>query len=146
MKISIGSDHGGFLLKEAIKKHLLSQNYDVLDEGCNSLESVHYPLYASYVCEDVLNGCDFGILVCTTGIGMSIAANKYRGIRAALVTNLESAMLTRKHNNSNVICLGAKYTSFEDAFKFVDAFISSTFEGGRHQIRVDMIQKIEERK
>ena len=143
MKISIGSDHGGYLLKEGLKEYLLKLGYDVIDRGCDSLESVHYPKYAKLVCDDCLNGCDYGVLVCTTGIGMSISANKVKGIRAALVTNLDASILTRKHNNSNVICLGAKYTTLEDGKKYVKAFIDTEFEGGRHQVRVDMIKDIE---
>lgn len=141
MKLGIASDHGGFLLKQEIIKYYQNKGIDIIDFGCDSLDSVDYPIYAKKVCESYLkNEIDFGILVCTTGIGMSITANKFKGIRAALVTNIDSASLTRRHNNSNVICIGAKYTSVNDACNYIDTFISTDFEGGRHQRRVDMIE------
>ena len=142
MKISIGSDHGGFTLKEQIIKHLNELEYEVTDCGCFSLESCDYPIYAKKVAYDVQNeNVDFGILICTTGIGMSITANKVKGVRAALVTNEDAAHLTRKHNNSNIICLGAKYTSYEDAIKYIDIFLNEKFEGGRHLRRVNLIEE-----
>lgn len=142
MKISIGSDHGGFTLKEQVIKHLNELEYEVTDCGCFSLESCDYPIYAKKVAFDVSNeNVDFGILICTTGIGMSITANKVKGVRAALVTNEDAAHLTRKHNNSNVICLGAKYTSYEDAIKYIDIFLNEKFEGGRHLRRVNLIEE-----
>lgn len=142
MKLSIGSDHGGFLLKQQVIDYLKKQNHEVIDYGCNSLDSCDYPLFAKEVAKDVsLEKVDFGILICTTGIGMSITANKFKGVRAALVTNLESAKLTRMHNNSNVICLGAKFTPYEDAIKFIDAFLNEKFEGGRHERRVSLIEE-----
>ena len=142
MKLSIGSDHGGFLLKQQVIDYLKKQNHEVIDYGCNSLDSCDYPLFAKEVAKDVsLEKVDFGILICTTGIGMSITANKFKGVRAALVTNLESAKLTRMHNNSNVICLGAKFTPYEDAIEFIDAFLNEKFEGGRHERRVSLIEE-----
>lgn len=142
MKLSIGSDHGGFLLKQQVIDYLKKQNHEVIDYGCNSLDSCDYPIFAKEVAKDVsLEKVDFGILICTTGIGMSITANKFKGVRAALVTNLESAKLTRMHNNSNVICLGAKFTPYEDAIKFIDAFLNEKFEGGRHERRVSLIEE-----
>ena len=142
MKLSIGSDHGGFLLKQQVIDYLKKQNYEVIDYGCNSLDSCDYPLFAKEVAKDVsLEKVDFGILICTTGIGMSITANKFKGVRAALVTNLESAKLTRMHNNSNVICLGAKFTPYENAIEFIDAFLNEKFEGGRHERRVSLIEE-----
>lgn len=141
MKLGIASDHGGFLLKQEIIKYYQNKGIEIIDFGCDSLDSVDYPIYAKKACESYLkNEIDFGILVCTTGIGMSITANKFKGIRAALVTNIDSASLTRRHNNSNVICIGAKYTSVNDACNYIDTFISTDFEGGRHQRRVDMIE------
>lgn len=141
MKISIGSDHGGYELKEKVVKYLQDNNYEVVDYGCYGLESCDYPVFAKKVAKDVSLGvCEFGILICTTGIGMSICANKYENVRAALVTNIESAHLTRQHNNSNVICMGAKFTSYEQAIEYVNAFINEKFEGGRHQRRVDQIE------
>ena len=146
MKISIGSDHGGFLLKEEVIKYLKSKDSDVVDHGCNSQESVHYPLYASKVSEDVQNHkCDYGILICTSGFGMCICANKHKGVRSATVRIPEEAMLSRSHNDCNVLCLGAKYTSFEEAKEIIDTFLSTPFAGGRHEIRVGMIKDLEEK-
>lgn len=140
MRISIGCDHGGFNLKEQVVKYL-QEKYEVVDYGCYGLDSCDYPVFAKKVADDVSNNkSDFGILICTTGIGMSITANKFKNVRAALVTNLESAHLTRMHNNSNVICLGAKFTPYEEAIAYIDAFLSEQFEGGRHQRRVDQIE------
>ena len=141
MKIYIGSDHAGFLLKEAIKEALM-KDYEVIDCGTNSTESVDYPDYANLVCEKMTDS-DKGILVCYTGIGMSIAANKHKGIRAALVGKLEDAVLTREHNDANVLCLSAKNTSTEDALAICKAFLTTNFSGGRHQRRVDKIGQIE---
>lgn len=141
MKISIGSDHGGFSLKQQLISYLQNK-YEIVDHGCYNLDSCDYPVFAKKVAKDVANKeSDFGILICTTGIGMSITANKFKGVRAALVTNLESANLTRMHNNSNIICLGAKFTPYEDAVKFVDAFLTQNFEGGRHLRRVNQIEE-----
>ena len=140
MRISIGCDHGGFNLKEQVVKYL-QEKYEVVDYGCYGLDSCDYPVFAKKVADDVSNNkSDFGILICTTGIGMSITANKFKNVRAALVTNLESAHLTRMHNNSNVICLGAKFTSYEDAIAYIEAFITEQFEGGRHERRVGLIE------
>lgn len=140
MKISIGCDHGGYNLKEQVVKYL-QEKHEVIDYGCYSLESCDYPVFAKKVASDVSNGeCSYGILICTTGIGMSITANKFKNVRAALVTNIESAHLTRMHNNSNVICIGAKFTPYEDAVAYIEAFITEEFEGGRHQRRVDLIE------
>ncbi len=144
MKLCIGCDHGGFLLKEDIKKYLISEKKEIIDFGCLNDERVDYPVYGLKVAQSVANGeCDFGILICTTGIGMSIIANKVKGVRAALVTNLEAASLTREHNDSNVICLGAKYTTIEEAIKYVEKFINAKFSGGRHANRVNMIKEVE---
>ena len=141
MKISIGSDHGGYTLKKQVVEYLLENNYEVVDYGCNGLESCDYPVFAKKVSKDVSEGqAKFGILICTTGIGMSICANKFKDVRAALVTNIESAHLTRMHNNSNVICIGAKFTPYEQAIEYIEAFINEKFEGGRHQRRVDQIE------
>jgi len=147
MKLSIASDHAGFELKSYLVSELRKLGYEVTDHGAPGLESVDYPDYARFVCEDMQKGqCDFGILVCYTGIGMSIYANKFKGIRAALVTNLESAHLTRQHNDSNVICLSGKFTTKEDALQYVLAFVNETFVGGRHLRRVNkIIEKEKER-
>lgn len=146
MRISIGSDHGGFLLKEEVVKYLKEKGYEVFDKGCNSTDSVHYPVYANLVCEDLENQkCDYGILICTTGYGMCMCANKHKGIRAATVRQCEEAMLTRSHNDCNVLCLGAKYTSIIDAKEIIDTFLETPFAGGRHEIRVNMIKDLEEK-
>lgn len=145
MKISIGSDHGGFSLKEEIVKELKEKNVEVIDQGTYDTTSVDYPIYAEKVCHDVQKGVsNFGVLICTTGIGMCISANKFKGIRAALISNKDSAIMTRKHNNSNVICLGAKYTNTTEAVDWILAFINEQFEGGRHLHRVELIGKQEE--
>lgn len=141
MRISIGCDHGGYTLKELVVRNL-QKKYEVVDYGCYDLESCDYPDFAKKVANDVsTKASNFGILICTTGIGMSITANKFKDVRAALVTNLESAHLTRMHNNSNVICLGAKFTPFEDAMEYIDAFLTEEFEGGRHLRRVNKIEE-----
>lgn len=140
MKISIASDHGGYELKAQLVDYLMRQGYEVIDRGCPSIERVDYPDYAKFVCEDVQNNTsNYGVLVCVTGIGMSIYANKFHGIRAALVTNLESAHLTRQHNDSNIICLSGKFTKEDDAKEYVEAFINEEFQGGRHLNRVNKI-------
>ena len=145
MKIAIGCDHGAYELKEAIKAYLTEQGVTVDDKGTYSKDSVHYPLYAKAVCKDLqAKSVDFGILLCSTGIGISIAANKHKGIRAALCSDVYSAKFTRLHNDANVLCLGALVTGIGVAKMIVDTFLSTEFEGGRHQARVDMITAIEE--
>lgn len=145
MKIAIASDHAGYNLKEEIKKHLASMKIETIDYGTNSLDSVDYPDYAYPASVSVRDKkVDFGILVCYTGIGMSITANKVRGIRAALVSNIEASKLTREHNNANVLCLGAKDLSVDNALAIVDAFITTSFMGGRHERRVNKIMEIEQ--
>ncbi len=143
MKISIASDHGGFLLKEEVRKYL-SQKYEVIDEGCYSADRVDYPVYADKVCVDMQNKkADVGVLICTSGIGMSICANKHKGIRAALVMNEDAAKFSRLHNDANVICMGAKYLNKDEACHFIEVFLSTEFEGGRHQNRVNMINSLD---
>ncbi|HBP25581.1 MAG TPA: ribose 5-phosphate isomerase B [Acholeplasmatales bacterium] len=147
MIISIASDHGGFALKSQLIGKLSELNHQVIDRGCFGLDRVDYPQYAKPVCEDVQNNrCDFGVLICTTGIGMSIYANKFKGIRAALVTNLESARLARQHNNANIITMGARFTDLNAALTYVEAFGTEKFEGGRHERRVCMISDKENEK
>lgn len=142
MRIGIGSDHGGFDLKEQVKEYLKSLNIDVLDYGCFNKESCDYPLYAKEVAEKVADKTlDYGILICTTGIGMSITANRYPGVRAALVSNVDMCKMTRMHNNANVLVMGAKYTTFEDAKSYIDVFLSTEFEGGRHERRINLIER-----
>lgn len=147
-KIIIGADSAGYGLKEEIKGHLASLGYEVCDCGPDSDASCHYPIYASKVCEEVLGDLEgnFGILICGTGIGMSMCANKYNGIRAALCSDTFSARMTRIHNNANVLCLGARVIGSCLAIDIVDAFLEAEFEaGGRHELRVNMISDIEKK-
>lgn len=145
MKVAIGSDHAGYDMKENIKKYLISQNVEVVDCGTHSDSSVDYPDYAKTVCTKVSDKeTALGILVCGTGIGMSIAANKIHGIRAALCLYPTMAELSRKHNNANVLVLGGRIMGTDIARWTVDAFIRTSFEGGRHQNRLDKIERMEE--
>jgi len=136
MKIALGADHGGYELKEKIKQHLSKkEGIEVIDFGTNSTESVDYPKYGHLVANSVVNKeVDFGILVCGTGIGISIAANKIKGIRAANCTNTTMAKLTRQHNDANILALGARIVGDVLALDIVDEFLAASFEGGRHQI------------
>ncbi|MGA1205459.1 MAG: ribose 5-phosphate isomerase B [Opitutales bacterium] len=137
MNISIGFDHGALALRAPILKTLAALGHTVTDHGTDSVDSVDYPDYAKLVTDDVTgNRAEAGILCCTTGIGMSIAANKIRGIRAALVHEEDEAVLTRRHNNANVLCLGSLHTSPGKASKLVETFLANSFEGGRHERRV----------
>ena len=140
-KIIIASDHGGFELKTRIFEHLKMKGYDITDYGCYSPESCDYPVFAKKVANEVSNNSEIkGILVCGTGIGMSITANKIIGIRAALCTDTFSARMTRMHNDSNVLCLGERVTGTGLALDIVDTWLNTEFEGGRHQKRIDMIE------
>lgn len=144
MKISIGADHAGFALKEEIKKYLQGKNIEVVDYGTYDTTSIDYPDYALPVSKSVANKeTTLGILVCYTGIGMSMCANKVKGVRAALVGSVENAILTKEHNNANVLCLGAKDTGVSLALEIVDAFIKTEFTYGRHERRVNKIVSIE---
>lgn len=144
MKIAFGCDHGGIANKDAVIYYLSTNGHEVKDFGTFSEDSCDYPEYAKKVTLAVVNGeCDYGILICGTGIGMSIVSNKIKGARCAHVTDAFSAEMTRKHNNSNVLALGARITSKEDCVKFVDIFLNTQFEGGRHQNRVSQILEIE---
>ena len=139
MKIYIGSDHAGFELKEQIKRHFEGK-FEFVDMGTDSLESVDYPDFAHAVAEGVLKETDgVGMLICGTGNGMSMAANKHAGIRAALCWSPEIAALAKQHNNANILVLPARFISPEKAFETVDAFFNAVFEGGRHQRRIDKI-------
>ncbi len=145
MKISLGADHGGFELKEAIKTWLLEKGYDVEDKGTYSIESCDYPDYAKAVALDVAAGkSDRGILVCGTGIGVSIGANKVRGIRAALCGDTFSARMSRLHNNANILALGQRVVGPGLALDIVEIWLSTSFEGGRHSTRVDKLMEIEQ--
>jgi glycine hydroxymethyltransferase len=139
--VAIGSDHAGFELKTALRRHLEQRGLTVADFGTNSTESTDYPDYAQVVSQAVAGGkAQFGVLVCTTGIGMSMAANKVPGIRAALVADEETAVVTRQHNDANVICIAAKTTPTSDATRIVDAFLNAKFQGGRHERRVNKME------
>lgn len=143
MKVAIGSDHAGFHLKEHIKTYLKSKAIEVSDFGTHALDSVDYPDFAQKVAEDVAKQkTDFGIVVCGTGIGVSIAANKVKGIRAALIYNDETAYLAKAHNNANVIALGGRMTTNEQASQMIETYMKTTFED-RHQKRLDKIHQIE---
>ena len=142
-KIFIASDHGGFQLKETLKTYLASQKCFVTDLGAHSLDSVNYPDYAQKVVEALKDNPEaVGILICTSGIGMSIAANRYPFIRAALVSNTDMAYLSRAHNNANVLVFGAKFILPEEAKKCASIFLSTEFEGGRHCARVDALERM----
>lgn len=144
--IAIGSDHGGYELKEEIKKHLLEQGYDLKDFGVDKPVSVDYPDIAHPLCMSIVDGeCDRGILVCGTGIGISMAANKVHGIRAALCGDCYSARMAKEHNNANVIALGGRVTGPDLAKEIVDTWLKAEFQGGRHQNRVDKIHKLEKK-
>ncbi len=145
MRIAIASDHAGFALKQTLRDRLAAEGHEVNDFGTQSTESTDFPDYASLVAHEVADGrADRGVLVCSTGIGMSITANKVNGVRAALVTNDESARLTREHNDANVIAFGAKFTDAAAAETMLDTFLDTAFEGGRHARRVAKIAQIEE--
>lgn len=141
LKIAIGSDHGGFQYKEKIIDYLTARNIPYVDLGTHTPESCDYPDIARAVCERVISGkSNRGILVCGTGIGMSIAANKVRGIRAALCGDTYSARVSRAHNNANVLCLGQRVIGEHLALDIVDIWLKTGFEGGRHKRRVDLIE------
>ncbi len=144
MKIAIGCDHGGFEHKNAIAEHLRERGFEVNDFGIYENKSVDYPEIALKVANSVKSGDnDLGILVCGTGIGMSLAANKVNGIRAAALSDHFSAKYTRLHNNSNILCLGGRVIGIGTAIELADVFVDTEFEGGRHQRRIDMITEIE---
>ncbi len=143
-KITIGCDHAAYELKLKVIAHLQERGVEVIDVGTDSSESCDYPVFAHKVCKNVQDGVtELGILVCGTGIGMSMAANKHRGIRAAACSDTFSARLTRAHNNANVLCFGERVVGTGLACDLVDCFIDTDFEGGKHQRRVDMIMDIE---
>ena len=144
MKIAIGADHGGYKLKEEIKKYLEEKEIECLDFGTNSEERVDYPVIAKAVCESVQNKeSEFGIVICKTGYGMSIVANKFKGIRCATCYNEESAKFAKLHNNINVLGLGAEYVSVNEAICILRMIFATEFEGGRHNERLNMIKDIE---
>ena len=143
LRISIGSDHGGFAYKEAIKKHLEGK-YEIVDVGTFSEDSCHYPQFGIAAAKLVGEGkCDFGIVVCTSGEGIMISANKIKGVRCAMGYNDEVSALSRQHNNANMIAFGQKFMALEDVLRRVDIFLNTEFEGGRHATRVQMISDVE---
>ena len=142
--IAIGCDHGGFKLKEEIKRLFNETGIEFEDCGCFSEESVHYPDIAKEVAKRVSNKeCDKGILICRSGIGMSIVANKFKDVRCAKVNSQEEAKFSRMHNDSNVLAIGADYNSVEEIIRIIRVWIATDFEGGRHETRVNMIKEIE---
>ena len=142
--IAIGSDHGGYFLKEELKKHLEEKGIEFKDFGTDSAASCDYPVYAEKVCRAIQSGeCEKGILICGTGIGMSMCANKCKGIRAALCGDHFSAEFTRKHNDANVLCMGARTIGPGVALQLADIFLTTEFEGGRHEKRVSMMMELE---
>lgn len=141
-KIVIGSDHAGFLFKTKLKKHLENAGYQVIDVGTyEEKKSVDYPDVANKVCQYVLSETSMGVLICGSGIGMSIAANRYPGIRAALCWNAKVSKLSRAHNDANVLVIAERLISYRSAESSLDAFLTTSFQGGRHQCRVDKIEK-----
>lgn len=139
MKIAIGSDHAGFEYKTKLIDFLKSKNYEILDLGTDSADAVDYPVYANKVCEAVISKkVDTGILICGTGIGMSMVANKHKGIRAAVCGDLKSAEFTRLHNDANVLCMGERIISYELCERITEKYLTTGFLGGKHKARIDM--------
>lgn len=142
--IALGSDHGGYLLKEELKKHLEQEGYEFIDFGTDSTASCDYPVYAEKVCRAIQSGeCEKGILICGTGIGMSMCANKCKGIRAAVCGDHFSTEFTRRHNDANVLCMGARVIGPGVALQLADIFLTTEYEGGRHANRVSMMMELE---
>lgn len=144
MKIAIGNDHSAVEMKNEIKAFLESKGYEVIDEGTNTTESCDYPIYGEKVGRAVVDGeADLGIAICGTGLGISLAANKVKGVRACVCSEPYTARMSRQHNNCNVLCFGARVIGIELAKMIVEEWLKTPFEGGRHQRRVDMIMDIE---
>lgn len=144
MKIAIGCDHGGYQLKLEIIKYLETLNHEVIDAGCDSLDSCNYAVYGEKVAQLVANGeVAGGILICGTGVGISIAANKVKGIRACVCSEPTTAHLSKLHNDANIIAFGARIVGYEVAKAIVDTWLNTTYEGGRHQARIDYFTTIE---
>ena len=141
-KIAIGADHAGVEYKQPLIQYLESKGYEVLNAGTDTTDSVDYHIYAKKVCEEVTSGrVDTGILICGTGIGMSMMANKQKGIRAAVCGDTKSAEFTRLHNDANVLCMGARIISFDLCKQITDAYLAADFMGGKHKVRIDMFEK-----
>ena len=145
MKIVIGCDHAGYALKGTVVRHLEEKGYEVVDVGTDSTQSCHYPVFAHAACEKILGGeCELGILICGTGIGMSMAANKHKGIRAACCSDTFSARLTREHNDANILCFGERVVGPGLALDLVDAFLGAEYlNNGNHVTRVALLADIE---
>lgn len=147
MQIAIASDHGGYKLKEEVKKYLASQGHKCMDFGCNSEESCDYPDFGFMAAESVAKGeCERGIVVCRSGIGMSIVANKVKGVRAALCTDKDTAAKSREHNDANVLVLSADRTDLKTTEEIIDTWLATKFTAGRHIKRIDKISEYEERR
>ncbi len=145
MKIAIGNDHVAVEMKQHIKRYVEEMGHEVVNFGIDSTERCDYPVYGKKVADAVASGeCDFGILICGTGVGISLAANKVKGIRAVVCSEPYTAKLSREHNNTNIVAFGARVIGFATAEMIVQEFLTAEFEGGRHQRRVDMLQTIEE--
>lgn len=143
MRIALGSDHAGFKLKENVKDYLKGEGHEVLDVGCDNEERCDYPDYAAQVAKTVSQGkAECGVLVCGSGIGMCMSANKMKGIRAAVLRTEADARLSREHNDANVACLGSRITKPDDAQKLLDTFLNTSFEGGRHIARLAKVEKL----
>ena len=143
MKVAIGSDHAGFALKEKVKAYLASKGYEVIDYGTDSEERYDYPDAAHPAASSIQKGdAERGVLVCGSGIGMAIAANRHSGVRAVDAVTEEMAKLSREHNNANVLALGQRLLSWEEAQKIIDTFFATAFEGGRHELRVQKIDEV----
>ena len=144
MKIAIACDHSALEFKEEVKRLLAARGFEAVDFGTYTADSCHYPIFGARAAKAVADGrCDLGIVICGTGIGMSMAANKIKGIRCALCSDTYSAKMTRIHNDSNVLALGARVIGVELAKEIVNAWLDAAFEGGRHQVRIDMISALE---
>jgi len=142
MKIAIGADHAGYFLKEELRAELAAKGHEVMDFGTHTGESTDYPDYGTAVARAVADGkAERGVVVCSTGVGISIAANKVAGVRAALAYNADEVALSRQHNNANVLALGARYVNARTAAEWIEIFLTTPFEGGRHQRRVDKIEQ-----
>ncbi len=144
-KLVIGCDHAAPELKAIVRDHLIERGFDVVDVGTHTTDSCNYPDYAHALCEKIQSGeCELGILICGTGIGMSMAANKHKGIRAACCSDTFSARLTRLHNDANVLCFGARVVGQGLALDLADIFVDTEFEGGKHKTRIDMFAAFED--
>jgi ribose 5-phosphate isomerase B len=141
-RIHIASDHAAFEQKETLKK-FLTKEYEVIDHGCSSSDSVHYPEFGKKLARAVLDSSEVGIAMCGSGIGISIQVNRYKGVRGGLCNSVDDAIMTKKHNNANILCLAGRKHSDEKLQEMVSAWLETEFEGGRHQTRIDMLDSDE---